>query len=129
MILSELKVLLVEDNVYKRIDVKNALSLCGIKNVVCVNYLQAGMEEIYKSMDTAPIGLIITDMHYPIERVGGEVPDAGNQLIKRLQSEDINIPVIVCSSVSYQIPEILGTVWYDERRDLNHDIKELLDKL
>lgn len=129
MILSELKVLLVEDNVYKRIDIKNALSLYGIKNVVCVNYLQAGMEEIYKSMDTEPIGLIITDMHYPIERVGGEVPDAGNQLIKRLQSEDINIPVIVCSSVPYQIPEILGTVWYDERRDLNRDLKELLDKL
>ncbi len=129
MILSELKVLLVEDNVYKRIDIKNALSLYGIKNVVCVNYLQAGMEEIYKSMNTEPIGLIITDMHYPIERVGAEVPDAGNQLIKRLQSEDINIPVIVCSSVPYQIPEILGTVWYDERRDLNRDLKELLDKL
>ncbi len=129
MILSELKVLLVEDNVYKRIDIKNVLSLYGIKNVVCVNYLQAGMEEIYKSMDTDPIGLIITDMHYPIERVGGEVPDAGNQLIRRLQSEDINIPIIVCSSVPYQIPEILGTIWYDERRDLNRDIKELLDKL
>ena len=49
MILSELKVLLVEDNVYKRIDIRNALSLYGIKNVICVNYLQAGLEEIYKS--------------------------------------------------------------------------------
>lgn len=129
MILSELKVLLVEDNVYKRIDIRNALSLYGIKNVICVNYLQAGLEEIYKSMNAEPISLIITDMHYPIERVGEAVSDAGNQLIKRLQSEDINIPVIVCSSVPYQIPEILGTIWYDERRDLNRDIKELLDKL
>lgn len=129
MILSELKVLLVEDNVYKRIDIRNALSLYGIKNVICVNYLQAGLEEIYKSMNTEPVGLIITDMHYPIERVGEAVTDAGNQLIKRLQNEDINIPVIVCSSVPYQIPEILGTIWYDERRDLNRDIKELLDKL
>ena len=85
--------------------------------------------KIYKSMNAEPISLIITDMHYPIERVGEAVPDAGNQLIKRLQSEDINIPVIVCSSVPYQIPEILGTIWYDERRDLNRDIKELLDKL
>ena len=129
MILSELKVLLVEDNVYKRIDIRNALSIYGIKNVICVNYLQAGLEEIYKSMNAEPISLIITDMHYPIERVGEAIPDAGNQLIKRLQSEDINIPVIVCSSVPYQIPEILGTIWYDERRDLNRDIKELLDKL
>lgn len=129
MILSELKVLLVEDNVYKRIDIRNALSLYGIKNVICVNFLQAGLEEIYKSMNAEPISLIITDMHYPIERVGEAVTDAGNQLIKRLQNEDINIPVIVCSSVPYQIPEILGTIWYDERRDLNRDIKELLDKL
>ena len=129
MHMKDLKVLLLEDNVYKRIDIKNALSLYGIKNVVCVDYMKAGLEAVEKSMAEEPFELIISDMHYAIERIGGPVPDAGEQLIQKLQEEGIDIPIIICSSVPYNIPGILGTVWYDERRDLNRDLKELLDKM
>lgn len=129
MNLADLKVLLLEDNVYKRIDIKSALSLYGIKNIVCVDYVQAGLEAVKDSLKEEPFGLIITDMNYPMERIGGVVSDAGKQLIQKLQAEGIDIPIILCSSIPYNIPGILGTVWYDERRDLNRDIKELLDKM
>ncbi|MBR2403097.1 MAG: hypothetical protein IKB01_10095 [Lachnospiraceae bacterium] len=37
--------------------------------------------------------------------------DAGFILIEQLKEEEINIPVIICSSRNYNAPEILGTVW------------------
>ena len=37
--------------------------------------------------------------------------------------------VIVCSSLNYKIPDILGSVWYSKLSDLNSNFKEVLDKL
>ena len=46
-----------------------------------------------------------------------------------MEKEKIRIPVIVCSSLNYSIPDILGSVWYNERNDLNAKFKEVLGKL
>ena len=128
--LSDVKALVIEDNVYKAIDIKKALSFCGINNVILVSNQEAGFKIIYKSeIQRLPVELIVTDMHYPLE--AGTIADeeAGFKLIKRLKREAKDIPVIICSSRSYNDPDILGNVWYNDLRDLNLDFKEVLTKM
>lgn len=78
MNLSEMKVLLIEDDVFKAVDVNKALTFCGIRNIIEVD----NQEEAWK---------------------------------------------VICSSINYNVAEILGTVWYNKLRDLNLDFKELLE--
>ena len=73
--------------------------------------------------------MIVTDMQYPLE-VGEAVDEeAGLKLIERMKKEKIDIPVIVCSSLNYSIPDILGNVWYNELNNLDSSFKEVLGKL
>ena len=37
--------------------------------------------------------------------------------------------VIVCSSLNYKIPDILGSVWYNKLNDLELNFKEVLSRL
>jgi len=37
--------------------------------------------------------------------------------------------VIVCSSLNYSIPDILGNVWYSNLNDIDLNFKEVLGKL
>jgi hypothetical protein len=43
--------------------------------------------------------------------------------------KEIQIPIIVCSSINYNIPEIAGCVFYNRSRDLSWDFREVLSKL
>lgn len=84
-------------------------------------------EQIYHGENK--IDLIVTDMQYPLEAGAAVDKEAGFKLIERMQKEKIDIPVIVCSSLNYSIPNILGSVWYNELNDLNLKFKEVLSKL
>ena len=126
--LSETRVLIIEDNVYKAIDIKRALSMSGIRDILKVNNQEEAWKIIYNSMNQEKeISLIVTDMHYPLASGGIADEEAGFKLIERLKEEGIKIPVIVCSSYKYNISEILGSVWYSNLRDLDLDFKELLE--
>ena len=92
-----------------------------------VNYHEGKRNQSIESR--APFDLIVTDMHYPLAKGMEADYDAGFILIERLKKEEINIPVIICSSSNYTEPGILGTVWYNELCDLNRDFRELLNKL
>lgn len=129
MNLSEMKVLLIEDDVFKAADVNKALTFCGIRNITEVDNQEDAWKLIYQSKEQGTkIDLIVTDMHYPLVPRMKPVENAGFKLIERLKEENLFIPVIVCSSVNYHIPEILGTVWYNNLRDLNQDFKEILEQ-
>ena len=130
MNLSNLKTLILDDNIYKTIAIQRALEFCGITDIKTVSNQKSGMKYIYQCQeDNMPVGLIVTDMHYPLE-VGAEADvDAGFKLVDRLAAEGIEIPVIICSSLNFREPRVLGTVWYNELRDLNMDFKEVLEKL
>lgn len=128
------KVLLLEDNIYKAMDIKSALRFCGIndRDVIWEKYQDAGFERIreYAEQNT-PIQLIITDMHYQL-RVGAESDrEAGFKLLERLKQEELCIPVIICSTGNFESvsSEVLGTVCYNPNRDLNWDLKRILEKL
>ena len=130
MTLSKLKVLVIDDNVYKAIDITRALEYSGVNHVTRVRDQEAALEKIYESNGSEnAFDLIVTDMHYPLEKGREEVCDAGFILIERLKKEGIDIPVIICSSQNYVESGILGTVWYNELCDLNRVFRELLKKL
>ena len=130
MNLAGIKALVMDDSVYKAIDITRALEGCGIREVVRVRDQETGFEKLYENAAAGtPFGLIVTDMHYPLEAGMEADYDAGFKLIERLKEERIKTPVIICSSVNYTEPGILGCVWYSAQRDLGRDFKEVLERL
>ena len=127
MELAKIKVVVADDDVFKGNDIRKALEFNGIRNIMSVRNQEKLWEQIYHSEDK--IDLIVTDMQYPLESGEPVDEEAGLKLIERMKKEKIDIPVIVCSSLNYSIPNILGSVWYNELNDLNSNFKELLGKL
>lgn len=127
MDLSKTKAVVVDDDVFKGTDIRKALEFNGIRNVMIVRNQEKLWNQIYHGEDK--IDLIVTDMQYPLEAGAAVDKEAGFKLIERMEKEKIHIPVIVCSSLNYSIPNILGSVWYNELNDLNSKFKEALSKL
>lgn len=120
------KALVFEDDVFKWNDVRSALQSCGVVDVERVRDQDAGFEILQKD---ASIGLIVTDMQYPLRAGGAVDDDAGFLLMERLRRAHRDIPVIVCSAKNYDIPQAAGTVWYNERGDLAANFREILDRI
>lgn len=130
MNLAKVKTLILEDDVYKAIEVERALNYCGIYNIKQVSNQKAGFRYIYQCLeDNAPVQLIVTDMHYPLEAGSEADTEAGFKLLERLEKENLNIPVIICSSLNFREPKALGNVWYNKLRDIKMDFKEILETL
>ena len=127
MNLSNIKVVIADDDVFKGIDIRKALEFNGIRNIMTVRNQEKLWEQIYRGEEK--IDLIVTDMQYPLEAGEAVDEEAGFKLIERMEKEKIDIPVIVCSSLNYSIPNILGSVWYNKLNDLNSNFKKLLSKL
>lgn len=127
MDLSKIKAVIVDDDVFKGADIRKALEFNGIRNVMTVRNQERLWEQIYYSEDK--IDLIVTDMQYPLGAGEAVDEEAGFKLIERMEKEKIDISVIVCSSLNYSIPNILGSVWYNELNDLNSNFREVLGRL
>lgn len=127
MDLSKIKAVIADDDVFKGHDIRKALEFNGIRNIMTVEDQEKLWEQIYHGEEKTD--LIVTDMQYPLEE--GETVDeeAGFKLIERMEKENMDIPVIVCSSLNYRIPSILGCVWYNRLNDLNAGFKEVLGRL
>lgn len=127
MDLSKTKAVVVDDDVFKGADIRKTLEFNGIRNVMIVRNQEKLWNQIYHGKDK--IDLVVTDMQYPLEAGEAVDEEAGFKLIERMEKEKIDIPVIVCSSLNYSIPNVLGSVWYNELNDLNSKFKEALSKL
>lgn len=125
-----LKTLILDDDIYKTIAIQRALESCGITDIKTVSNQKSGMKYLYQCQeDGTPVELVVTDMHYPLEAGERADEEAGFKLVERLKQEGIDIPVIICSSLNFKAEDVLGTVWYNEMRDLNGDFKEVLAKI
>lgn len=120
-----MRALIIDDNVFKQIDIRKALEWNGIRNIDSVSYQDEALEKIRNN----DYNLIITDMHYPLEKGMDSDKEAGYKLIDILEKENIETPIIICSSQNWTSPKILGTVWYNKSRDLDWDFKDILKKL
>ena len=112
-------VLNMEDDIYKHHDISKALRNGGLSElrIEWEENLKAGINKIREQTELGrPYDLIITDMWYP-EHSGGQEVESGEKLIKTVKENGWNIPIILCSSVNYRYPEILGVVHYSENED------------
>lgn len=123
------RILNIEDTVFKHIAIKRALNKVG---VLYVDEATTG-DKAFKMIEASiaegkPYDLIVTDMHFPID--GEDDVQAGIKVIEELKRRRIEIPVVVCSSVRYNIPEAVECNFYSEKsRDIDIDIREMIEKL
>ena len=123
----EYKILLVEDNIYKAVDIKRALGACGTMNITHVGFFEDALEKLEED---ATFDLIITDMCYPLYRGEDTDDEAGFKLIEYLKTMQYEIPVVICSTSNYENVEmIFGAVWYSELNDIKRDFKRIIEKL
>jgi len=125
--LSKIKAVIADDDVLKGADIRKALEFNGVRNIMTVRNQEKLWEQIYHGEDK--IDLIVTDMQYPLKAGEAVDEEAGLKLIERMKKEKIDVPVIVCSSLNYSIPDILGSVWYNKLNDLDSGFKEVLGRL
>ena len=117
------KVLLVEDSPIKGFEVTKVLKNSGVVEVVSAKNLKEGLDIIF-APDNG-VELIVTDMYYPIEQGSGEA-HSGEMLIERLTEANINLPVIVCSSVNYRVAGVLGCVHYSPNEDWERELEMMV---
>lgn len=123
----DIKALVIDDNVFKTNDICKALRECGVRNIIQVDNQEDAFEEIYRSInDDKSIDLVVTDMHYPVKKGAEADTKSGFIFIERMKSENINIPIIICSSLNFEAPDVAGVVWYSKIRDLREDFMEVL---
>jgi DNA-binding NtrC family response regulator len=122
-------ILNVEDDAVKHHKICKVLNECGITNIEWSRNLQNALEQIHSQSDAhTPYSLVITDMWYP-KAAGEKDTESGSMLIQIIQKEKLDLPVIVCSSIPYQIPGIAGSIWYSEKRDWESELKELIREI
>ena len=122
------KVLNIEDSMPKHVDVLRALNSCGISNVAHVTTAVEALDMIEKAIEGGmPFHAIVSDMYFPMSP-GGMERQSGMYVIEELKARGIDVPIIVCSSARMVIPEIVGCIHYDPRRnDLDADMREMIE--
>jgi len=126
MRVNELNVVVIDDDIFKAINIKRALENNGISKVTLV-----GDQESFWSLlkEGKHFDLIVTDMHYPLQKGKWADPDAGFILIEKMKEMAIDIPIIICSTRNFQSSDAWGTVWYSELMDISVEFRKLLKKL
>jgi len=124
-------VLNIEDDVFKHHNICKALRSGDFKDlrIDCKGNLKDGIEIIEENSKMGkPYDLIITDMWYP-ESSGDREAESGEKFIEIAQERAWNIPIILCSSVNYNYPGILGSVHYSENEDWENKLVQLVKKV
>ena len=129
--LSKLHVVIVDDNGSKAREIRKVLERNGIRDVDEARDQEKLWEMIYGNADgVKKPDLIVTDMQYPLASGSGIDPEAGFKLIERMQKEQVDIPVIICSECNYDgVRGILGSVHFRWDDDLFFPFKEVLGRL
>lgn len=120
------KVINIEDTMMKHIAILRALKKVGITDVAHATNAEDGIAMIEEAIEENDgYDLLITDMHFPINGVAQE--EAGLYVIETLKEKEIEIPIVVCSSVRYRIDDIVECIFYNERSgDLDGDIRNVV---
>lgn len=121
-------ILNLEDDFFKHHDICKAIENGTFNNIKidCIGNLEEGINAIENMLEMGKTyDLIITDMWYP-KMPGGVETNAGEMLINIAKDNGWNIPIILCSSVDYRIPGILGSVHYSENSDWERELVTLI---
>ena len=121
-----MKALYFEDDLDKYLEVSGLLEQIHVQVVWATN-LKEGLQKL----DTAePFDLIITDMQFPLTSVTASFSDsAGVQVLMAVRERRLQIPVILCSSVNYDLAGTYGNVWYSKLRPWKAELADLVRSL
>lgn len=124
-----MRVLNLEDTAIKHNDICKVLKSCGIAHVDWARNLEKGLEMLEESLKSeTPYDLVITDMYYPTTPGGGDAP-SGELFLQKRKEMGWQVPVIVCSTIRFRYPELLGAVHYSEKEDWESVLRELLQRI
>jgi hypothetical protein len=127
---NKVRVINLEDNVMKHHAITRVLEDMRIRDITWVKNVDDGMEEIEKAISNGtPYSIAITDMQFYLHKDDSNITvDAGEQFIKLVSEKGIELPIIVCSSDNLAIEGTIGTVWYQERRDWEADLRGIVGR-
>ena len=95
-----------------------------------VTDVASGMKKIEEIKEQGDMyDLAITDMQYPLKKGTGIDEDAGEVFIGQMKDQNVEIPIIVCSSMRLRIREVYGCVWYHERNDWEMELRGMVRNL
>ena len=118
-----MKVLHIEDAVIKHYEICKVMKKCGVLEIDWVKTLDDALQMVREHK--LEYNLIVTDMYYPLTP-GGDEAESGLIFIQKLEEMKIETPIIVCSSVRYQIPGICGSVHYSDKTDWEQQLCSLI---
>lgn len=125
------KIINIEDMMIKHCEINRALQYNGYPVAEYANNAEEGLRMIEDALaDGEPYELLITDMEFPVKGVVNS--KAGIFVMEELERKEIQIPIIVCSSVQYDFSErknVVGSVFYNRNKDLNWDFREVLAEI
>ena len=119
------RVLYVEDNIGKFMDVSDYIKQLGVLEVKRVNNAERAVEAIESA--EKPFDLFLFDMHFNF--FGKDDQKAGENLMHLLREKGYNTPVVFCSSENWKIEGAAGNIFYNPRRNWEDETKELFDQL
>ena len=121
------RIIQVEDEPIKGAAIKRVLRDEGFRNLLQVDTAEKCIEEIQKAFKEGnPYDLLISDMHFDF--FGQDDEQAGEKTVAKLRELGIEIPVIYCSSLNYQLPEAVACVNYNPYRNWEQQMREALKK-
>lgn len=125
-----MKIIHMEDDVLKQSAISRAIRGVGNVEIDWVKDMESGLEKIQEAADKGmPYDLAITDMQYPLSKNEDINPEAGEIFMKKIKDLDINLPIIVCSSINMQYADAHGCVWYNDSHNWERDMVSLVKKI
>lgn len=124
-----MKILIVEDTAPKYTDIQTELKKCGESTFYREKTLADAKRKIEESCkENEMFDLIVTDMNFPDSPGGEENEKAGVLLIEFVNSLNVLIPMIICSSVRCRVDmeNVLGSVHYSKNKDWEAELRQLL---
>ena len=125
--MKHLKILHLEDNAMKQTAIARVLHDVCEAEIDWVTDVASGIKKIEEIKEQGDMyDLAITDMQYPLKKGTGIDEDAGGVFIGRMKDQNVEIPIIVCSSMRLRIREAYGCVWYHERNDWEMELRGMV---
>lgn len=89
------------------------------------NNAEKGIEKIEQAQTSGEdYDLLILDMQYDL--YGTDDDRVGEKNMKILREKGIDTPVVFCSSHKWKISGAVGNIFFNERRNWESEIRELL---
>ena len=122
------RLLYIEDSLEKYMDVSRVLRRLNITDIEWATTAEKAMTLIEKGYkNNSPFDVVLSDMHF--DYFGIDDHEAGEKLMKLVHEKGYDIPFVFCSSQNWKIPESMGNVFYNPRRNWEIEMENLFKEI